>query len=84
MRDLPRKMNVSILDGRTRTIKSRCKEEEEEDPNPRKKKVMIHNPRKKHNIDGAICYRLHHKTTSKRNTNCIIDELHRTFVEGTT
>jgi len=44
---------------RTRTIKCKC--EEEEHPSSRKKKLMIHNPRKKHNIDGAICYGLHHK-----------------------
>jgi hypothetical protein len=44
--------------GRRRRSKSKKKEG---DPNPRKKKVMIHNPRKKHNIDGAICYGLHHK-----------------------
>jgi hypothetical protein len=58
MHDLTKKMNVSILAG-GRRFKS--KEEKEEDPNPRKKKVMIHNLRKKHSIDGAICYGLHHK-----------------------
>jgi hypothetical protein len=46
---------------RTRTIKSKCKEEEKDDPNPKKKKVIIHNPRNRHNIDGAICYGLHRK-----------------------
>ncbi len=78
MHNLTKKMNVSILNGRrrifkskkekrTRTSKSKYKEEEEEDPNSRKKKLMIYNPRKKHNIDGPICYGLHHKNCVQKN-----------------
>jgi len=62
MHDLPKKMNVSILDG-SRRFKSKEEKEEQKqsNPNARRKKVMIHNLRKKHNIYGAICYGLHHK-----------------------
>jgi hypothetical protein len=29
--------------------------------------LMIYNPRKKHNIDGPICYGLHHKNCVQKN-----------------
>ncbi len=64
MHNLTKKMNVSIFDGRRR-FKSKKEKEEQEQANPNT--LMICNPREKHNIDGVICYGLHHKNYVQEN-----------------
>jgi len=78
MHNLTKKMNVSIFNGRRR-FKSKKEKEEQEQANPNtrrkkkkipiqeKKKLMICNPREKHNIDGVICYGLHHENYVQEN-----------------